>query len=82
MIRELCKHFLKKVYYFVNALVDPRVRPRIGVASRRVLGHERYFAAHFVLQNIAPLRNAPGGNTDSGPANTYFRHNSQTCSEG
>lgn|GEM_PF-2683968 len=29
-----------------------------------------------------PLRNAPGGNTDSGPANTYFRHSSQTCSEG
>lgn len=24
-----------------------------------------------------PLRNAPGGNTDTGPANTYFRHSSQ-----
>lgn len=46
--------FLKKVYEFVNALVDLYVRPRIGVASRRVLGHERYFASHFVLQNIAP----------------------------
>ena len=27
-----------------------------------------------------PLRNAPGGNTDSGPTNTYSRHSSQTCS--
>lgn len=27
-----------------------------------------------------PLRNAPGGNTDSGPAHTYFRHSSRTCS--
>lgn len=46
--------FLKKVYEFVKAQVDLYVRPRIGVASRRVLGHERYFATHFVLQNIAP----------------------------
>ena len=29
-----------------------------------------------------PLRNAPGGNTDSGPANTYSGHGSQTCSGG
>ena len=27
-----------------------------------------------------PLRSAPGGNTDSGPANTSFRHSSQICS--
>ncbi len=27
-----------------------------------------------------PLRNAPGGSTDSGPTNTYSRHSSQTCS--
>ncbi len=27
-----------------------------------------------------PLKNAPGGNADSGPAHTYFRHRSQTCS--
>lgn len=60
MIRELCKHFFKKVYEFVNAQVDPCVRPRIGVASRRVLGHERYFAAHFVLQNIAPPAECAG----------------------
>jgi len=52
--------FLKKVYEFVNALVDLYVRPRIGVASRRVLGHERYFAAHFVLQNIAPPAECAG----------------------
>ncbi|WP_368156705.1 hypothetical protein, partial [Collinsella aerofaciens] len=50
----------KKVYEFVNALVDLYVRPRIGVASRRVLGHERYFVAHFVLQNIAPPAECAG----------------------
>ena len=27
-----------------------------------------------------PLRNAPGGSTDSGTTNTYSRHSSQTCS--
>lgn len=27
-----------------------------------------------------PLRNAPGGSTDSGPTNTYSKHSSQTCS--
>lgn len=52
--------FLKKVYEFVNAQVDLCVRSRIGVASRRVLGHERYFAAHFVLQNIAPPAECAG----------------------
>lgn len=52
--------FFKKVYEFVNAQVNPCVRPRIGVASRRVLGHERYFAAHFVLQNIAPPAECAG----------------------
>lgn len=52
--------FFKKVYEFVNALVDLYVRPRIGVASRRVLGHERYFVAHFVLQNIAPPAECAG----------------------
>ena len=60
MIRELCKHFLKKVYEFVNEQVDLYVRSRIGVASRRVLGHERYFATHFVLQNIAPPAECAG----------------------
>ena len=44
----------------MNALVDVYVRPRIGVASRRVLGHERYFATHFVLQNIAPPAECAG----------------------
>ena len=44
----------------MNALVDVYVRPRIGVASRRVLGHERYLATHFVLQNIAPLAECAG----------------------
>ena len=52
--------FLKKVYEFVNTLVDLYVRPRIGVASRRVLGLERYFATHFVLQNIAPPAECAG----------------------
>lgn len=52
--------FLKKVYEFVNAQVDAYVRSRIGVASRRVLGHERYFVAHFVLQNIAPPAECAG----------------------
>ena len=38
---------------------------------------------HEVRSKISPLpEDAPGGNTDSGPANTYFRHSSQTCSEG
>ena len=45
---------------FVNVQVNPYVRPRIGVASRRVLGHERYFVAHFVLQNIAPPAECAG----------------------
>ena len=45
---------------FVNEQVDPCVRLRIGVASRRVLGHERYFATHFVLQNIAPPAECAG----------------------
>ncbi len=60
MFRELRKHFFKKVYEFVNAQVDSYVRSRIGVASRRVLGHERYFALHFVLQNIAPPAECAG----------------------
>lgn len=60
MFRELRKHFFEKVYEFVDAQVDLYVRPRIGVASRRVLGHERYFATHFVLQNIAPPAECAG----------------------
>lgn len=52
--------FFKKVYEFVDVQVNPCVRPRIGVASRRVLGYERYFAAHFVLQNIAPPAECAG----------------------
>ena len=44
----------------MNALVDVYVRSRIGAASRRVLGHERYFATHFVLQNIAPPAECAG----------------------
>ena len=60
MFENCASTFFKKVYEFVNALVDLYVRPRIGVASRRVLGHERYFVAHFVLQNIAPPAECAG----------------------
>lgn len=54
MIRELCKHFFKKVYEFVNAQVDPYVRVGTGATSQRVLGHAVHFDSRFALQNVPP----------------------------
>ena len=46
--------FLKKVYEFVNALVDAYVRAGTGSASQRVLGHAVHFDSRFALQNVPP----------------------------
>ena len=61
MIRELCKYFFeKKVYYFVNALVDLYVRVGMGAASQRVLGHAVHFGPRFALQNVPPPAECAG----------------------
>lgn len=52
--------FLKKVYEFVNALVDLYVRVGMGAASQRVLGHAVHFYPRFALQNVPPPAECAG----------------------
>ena len=45
---------MKKVFEFVNALVDVYVRVGMGITSQRVLGHAVHFDSRFALQNVPP----------------------------